>query len=66
MRVNDDYAETWNTLAQIQDPNSVWTFWKKALATRKQHEVLVSHLRPALEFVPALSSNVSRYTVISN
>ena len=46
MRVNDDYAETWNTLAQIQDPDSVWTFWKKVLATRKQHEVLVSRLRP--------------------
>lgn len=44
MRVNDDYAETWNASAQLKDPHSVWTFWKKALETRKEHEVLVSLL----------------------
>lgn len=41
MRVNDDYPETWNASAQVNDDASVWTFWKTALATRKEHEVLV-------------------------
>ncbi|KZP22101.1 glycoside hydrolase family 13 protein [Athelia psychrophila] len=41
MRVNDDYAETWNAAAQVNDDASVWSFWKTALATRKEHEVLV-------------------------
>ncbi|KAF5376935.1 hypothetical protein D9615_007297 [Tricholomella constricta] len=40
MRVNDDY-ETWNAAAQIEDPNSVHSFWKKALKLRKAHEVLI-------------------------
>lgn len=41
MRVNDDYAETWNASEQVSESTSVWTFWKQALATRKEHEVLV-------------------------
>ncbi|KAF7974165.1 hypothetical protein HWV62_13287 [Athelia sp. TMB] len=40
MRVNDDYKE-WNAAAQVGDEGSVWSFWKKALATRKANEVLV-------------------------
>lgn len=41
MRVNDDYAE-WNAASQVDDGASVWSFWKKALAMRKAHDVLVS------------------------
>ncbi|KAH7920510.1 glycoside hydrolase family 13 protein [Leucogyrophana mollusca] len=40
MRVNDDYPE-WNVSAQVGDEESVWSFWKRALATRKQHDVLI-------------------------
>ncbi|THH16201.1 hypothetical protein EW146_g4401 [Bondarzewia mesenterica] len=40
MRVNDDYTE-WNVSAQLEDPDSVLAFWKRALATRKQNDVLV-------------------------
>jgi len=41
MRVNDDYADPWNAEAQIKDEGSVRSFWKRALAIRKEHEVLV-------------------------
>ncbi|KAF7974157.1 hypothetical protein HWV62_13271 [Athelia sp. TMB] len=41
MRVNDDYADTWNASEQVSESTSVWTFWKQALATRKEHEVLI-------------------------
>lgn len=40
MRVNVDY-KTWNVKAQIDDPDSVYSFWKKALNVRKNHEPLV-------------------------
>ncbi|KAF8055619.1 glycoside hydrolase family 13 protein [Lyophyllum atratum] len=40
MRVNDDY-ETWNAAAQLNDENSVLSFWKRALQVRKAHEVLI-------------------------
>jgi alpha-glucosidase len=40
MRVNVDY-ETWNAKAQIDDPDSVYSFWKKALSVRKDHALLV-------------------------
>jgi len=42
MRVNDDYAEFWNASAQAKDEASVLNFWKRAIAIRKKHEVLVS------------------------
>jgi oligo-1,6-glucosidase len=42
MRVNDDYADSWNTSVQAKDEASVLNFWKRALAIRKKHEVLVS------------------------
>jgi len=41
MRVNDDYADPWNVEAQLRDEGSVRSFWKQALAVRKEHEVLV-------------------------
>ncbi|KII86268.1 glycoside hydrolase family 13 protein [Plicaturopsis crispa FD-325 SS-3] len=41
MRVNDDYAEGWNAAAQVDDENSVWRFWQKALKARKENDVLV-------------------------
>ncbi|THG96036.1 hypothetical protein EW026_g5712 [Hermanssonia centrifuga] len=44
MRVNDDYPET-NVAIQVGDPNSVLSFWKKALALRKEHEVMVHYLQ---------------------
>lgn len=40
MRVNDDYKE-WNVAAQLEDLDSVWSFWKEALSVRKAHDVLV-------------------------
>jgi oligo-1,6-glucosidase len=41
MRVNDDYADGWNVEGEIENPNSVFHFWKRALEIRKRHEVLV-------------------------
>lgn len=41
MKVNDDFS-SWNAESQKEDPGSVWTFWKEALAARKNHDVLVS------------------------
>lgn len=41
MRVNDDYAD-WNVKLQLGDKNSVFSFYQRALALRKQHDVLVS------------------------
>jgi len=38
--VNDDYKE-WNVRKQVGDPESVLEFWKKAIAVRKKHDVLV-------------------------
>ncbi|KAH7906284.1 glycoside hydrolase family 13 protein [Hygrophoropsis aurantiaca] len=40
MRVNDDY-EACNVSVQTGDEDSVWSFWKRALAARKQHDVLI-------------------------
>ena len=42
MRVNDDYRE-WNVARQTNDDNSVYAFYKRGLAFRKQHDVLVRH-----------------------
>lgn len=36
MRVNDNY-KTINAASQINDPNSVFGFWKKILQVRKKH-----------------------------
>ena len=41
MRVNDDF-HSWNVAAQRADPESVLSFWKRALEVRKEWEVLVS------------------------
>jgi oligo-1,6-glucosidase len=41
MRVNDDYSFC-NVASQIDDPDSVLSFWKQALKVRKAHDVLVS------------------------
>lgn len=40
MRVNEDY-KTWNASKEAADPSSVLSFWKLALRTRKEHDVLV-------------------------
>ncbi|KAF8345368.1 glycoside hydrolase family 13 protein [Amanita rubescens] len=40
MRVNDDYKE-WNAAIQTKTENSVHGFWKRALAFRKRHDVLI-------------------------
>lgn len=49
MRVNDDYEE-WNAAAQVDDKASVWAFWKKALAMRKAHDILVSAREIPLDY----------------
>ncbi|TKA43122.1 hypothetical protein B0A54_06070 [Friedmanniomyces endolithicus] len=36
MRVHDDYRD-WNVAKQIEDPDSVLSFWKRMLAFRKEH-----------------------------
>lgn len=41
MRVNEDY-KAWNVASQVENPDSVHGFWKKVLAFRKSHPVLVS------------------------
>jgi glycosidase len=49
MRVHDDYKEGWNVAAQVDDPNSVFSFWQKLLKLRKEYEALVygnPHLSP--------------------
>ncbi|KAJ7348244.1 glycoside hydrolase family 13 protein [Mycena albidolilacea] len=54
MRVNDDYP-SWNTAAQLDDPQSVHAFWKQALRLRKEHKLLIygdfQHLVPQHEQV---------------
>ncbi|KIY70355.1 glycoside hydrolase family 13 protein [Cylindrobasidium torrendii FP15055 ss-10] len=40
MRVNDDF-KTWNAELQIKDEQSVHSFYKKALKTRKENPVLI-------------------------
>lgn len=41
MRVNDDYADSWNVTEESKDPGSVLNFWKEAITIRKQYTVLV-------------------------
>lgn len=45
MRVNEDY-EKWNVATQLANETSVHAFWKRALAIRKQYEVLVREESP--------------------
>ena len=59
MRVHDDYADGWNVEQQTQDPASVWSFWKKMLATRKQYEALIYG-----KFVPLDEKNEEVYAWI--
>lgn len=40
MRVHDDYKE-WNVAAQVKDPDSVFSFYKKMLALRREYPSLV-------------------------
>lgn len=37
MPLNDDYKE-WNAAKQVDDPNSPYTFWSRALKLRKQYK----------------------------
>ena len=37
MRIPDDY-KTWNVSNQINDQNSVLSFWTRVLVVRKQYE----------------------------
>ncbi|EEQ39343.1 hypothetical protein CLUG_03471 [Clavispora lusitaniae ATCC 42720] len=39
MRVNDNYKEV-NAASQVNDPNSLFNFWKRALEVRKQYKNL--------------------------
>ncbi|KAM0755601.1 glycoside hydrolase family 13 protein [Meredithblackwellia eburnea MCA 4105] len=41
MRVNEDFAEGWNVKDQQKDPASVLEYWKKIVALRKKHPILV-------------------------
>ncbi|KAF7366033.1 hypothetical protein MVEN_00479400 [Mycena venus] len=40
MRVNEDYMK-WNAASQLTDPQSVHSFWKRALQIRKENRVLI-------------------------
>jgi oligo-1,6-glucosidase len=57
MRAND-FADPWNVSAQIKDESSVLNFWKRALAIRKEHEVLVS---PVHLFLSTILNIAHRY-----
>ncbi|EIN06497.1 glycoside hydrolase family 13 protein [Punctularia strigosozonata HHB-11173 SS5] len=42
MRTNDDEGErAWTIAAQLQDPDSVLSFYRQALKVRKEHDVLI-------------------------
>lgn len=61
MRVHDDYAQGWNAEQQMQDPASVWSFWQRMLAIRKQYEALIYGV-----FVPLDEANEDVYAWIRN
>ncbi|KAJ7581856.1 alpha amylase [Mycena floridula] len=49
IRVNDDFT-SWNVSKQLEDPQSVYTFWQQALKLRKQYPALISGpFEPLLE-----------------
>lgn len=41
MKVHDDYKEGWNVAAQVDKPDSVFSFWQKMLQYRKKYESLI-------------------------
>lgn len=41
MRIHDDYSEGWNAAAQINDPDSAWSFWKQMLHLRKKYDAMI-------------------------
>jgi len=41
MRVNDDY-QSWNAASELEDKDSVFSFWKRALEMRMKSDVFVS------------------------
>lgn len=41
MLINEDY-QSWNAELQVNDPESVRSFWQKAIQIRKTHQVMVS------------------------
>ncbi|CAD6587105.1 MAG: hypothetical protein TREMPRED_004662 [Tremellales sp. Tagirdzhanova-0007] len=56
MRVHDDYAQGWNVAAQVDDPDSVWSFWQHMLKLRKQYEALIYG-----KFLPLDEANEETY-----
>ena len=53
MRVHDDYKDGWNVAAQVEDPTSTWSFWRKMLALRKEYPALIyGEWRVAVWFGP--------------
>lgn len=52
MKVHDDYKEGWNVDAQVNDPESVWTFWQTMLQNRKKYEALVYGMSPLTLLIP--------------
>jgi glycosidase len=73
MRVHDDYKEGWNVAAQVDDPNSVFSFWQKLLKLRKEYEALVygmsefkSHGQADITgtFIPLDEKNEKTYSYI--
>lgn len=68
MRVNDDYAQSWNVREELDDTSSVLNFWKRAISIRKQYEVLtygnfVLHL-PEDTKIFAFTRNLSDQTAV--
>ncbi|EAL17183.1 hypothetical protein CNBN0120 [Cryptococcus deneoformans B-3501A] len=41
MRIHDDYREGWNAAAQVNDPDSAWSFWKQMLRLRKKYDAMI-------------------------
>lgn len=62
MRVNDDYTLC-NVKAQINRPDSVWSFWQTMLGMRKAREDdLVSYL-PRISKLTLGSTDLSNYSM---
>ncbi|KIJ24682.1 glycoside hydrolase family 13 protein [Sphaerobolus stellatus SS14] len=67
MRVNDDYPY-WNAEVQLNDPDSVLSFWKKTINFRKANKVLTygdfKLLSPEDEKVFAYTRNLNNLTAL--
>lgn len=55
MTINPDHKQGWNVEAQLNDPNSVLSFWKESLALRKKFADVFTY--GAFEMIPEEASH---------